>query len=80
MSFLLFVFRLDILSIMLLDLANACCCFCFVLLSLSCASLQTHLKQEVVCGCMQLSRLFVNGLTRRKKEMLTSKVININAD
>ena len=29
MFFLLFVFRLDILSSMLLDLANACCCFFF---------------------------------------------------
>ena len=28
-SCLLFVFRFDILSSMLLDLANACCCFLF---------------------------------------------------
>ena len=39
--------------------------FCFVLLLLSCASLQTHLKQEVVCGCIQLCRLIVNAMKEK---------------
>ena len=52
--------------------------FCFVLHLLSCTSLQAHWKQGIVCRCMQLSGLLFNGITCRKKEMATSKLINAN--
>ena len=62
---------------MLLDLANACCCFLFRFAFAMCLIANAFKARSCICLRMHaIESPSVNGITRRKKEMLTSQLIN----